>query len=76
MGFWVSLLGVLILTLHNYIPAVEDNIQTFSFNLKFYIWSRWNWQIVVSHARTKLQNTLLHYSPVQIVCQCGVFAGT
>lgn len=43
---------------------------------KFYIWSRWNWQIVVSHARTELQNTLLHYLPVQIVCQCGVFAGT
>jgi len=27
MGFWVSLLGVLILTLHYYIPASEDNLR-------------------------------------------------
>lgn len=56
MGFWVSLLGVLILTLHYYIPAVEDNIQTtFSFSFKSYMESV---EIVI--VMQELQNPLIN----------------
>lgn len=63
MGLWISLLGVLVLTLHDHIPEEDDTqaslTKTHTKNRRHCLWSCFE-----------------SYSPVQIVSECRVLAST